>query len=110
MDELVDEFGHQYFKARMKMLLDSSEFKERLSDLIHNQWSGWMDHLFSKSIEEKGQFDIETGSMIIPQWAVKRWTRQMNTTYKKLAGKEKDSDRKEADKFLHLIRDNLLNL
>jgi hypothetical protein len=41
--------------------------------------------------------------MTIPAWAVERWTRQMNTEYSGLAEPEKDSDRREADKFLAVL-------
>ena len=41
--------------------------------------------------------------MLIPHWAVDRWTRQLNTDYENLPEEEKDSDRKEADKFIKLF-------
>ncbi|HDR3523998.1 TPA: hypothetical protein QCN93_004711 [Bacillus pacificus] len=72
--------------------------KEDLSNLAHEQWSGWMEYLFSKSVKN------EDGTVIIPKWAVDRWERQVNTSYKDLSEEEKDSDRKEADKFLKVIR------
>lgn len=72
--------------------------KEDLSNLAHEQWSGWMEYLFSKSVKN------EDGTVTIPKWAVDRWERQVNTSYKDLSEEEKDSDRKEADKFLKVIR------
>ena len=45
------------------------------------------------------------GGVIIPQWAVERWMRQMNTEYKNLSEEEKESDRKEADGMI-LIMEN----
>ena len=71
--------------------------KERLAALAHEQWSGWMQYMFSKSTINKD------GSMTIPTWAVKRWTRQASTPYAKLPEEEKMSDRKEADKILSVI-------
>lgn len=77
--------------------------REQLAELCHDQWSGWMEYLFSKCINEYGQFDKETGNLVIPQWAVERWTRQMNTPYDRLSEGEKESDRREADRFISLI-------
>lgn len=85
-----------------------NKFKEALSNLCHEQWSGWMKYLFSKC--EK----TEAGEMIIPKWAVDRWERQMNTNYENLSEEEKNSDRTEADKFIKIIKkcrsENAVNL
>jgi hypothetical protein len=43
------------------------------------------------------------GSLTIPAAMVARWARQMTTEYERLTEAEKDSDRKEADKFLVLL-------
>jgi hypothetical protein len=72
--------------------------REKLAALCHEQWSGWMKYLFSKCEKTTGEVE----GMIIPEWAVKRWMRQMNTPYLQLSIEEKESDRKEADKFLEL--------
>jgi hypothetical protein len=42
--------------------------------------------------------------MIIPLWAVARWSRQANTAFCDLPADEQETDRKEADKFIKLIR------
>lgn len=70
-----------------------ADVRERLAALCHDQWSGWMDHLF-------GKLD---GSNRIPTWASHRWKTQMTTPYDKLSEEEKDSDRREADKFIALL-------
>lgn len=77
------------------------EVRENLAKLCHAQWSGWMKYLFSKSeILENG----DKGDMaVIPEWAVQRWKRQMETSYENLTDAEKDSDRKEADRILKII-------
>lgn len=77
--------------------------REKLAELCHEQRSNWMKYLFSKCHLEYGQFDIDTGALIIPQLVVDRWNKQMKTPYNKLSEKEKESDRKEADKFLALL-------
>lgn len=71
--------------------------RERLADLCHRQWSGWMEYLFSKCVTN------DDGTVTIPKWAVDRWKRQLSTDYKDLTLIEQDSDRKEADKFLNEI-------
>lgn len=78
---------------------DIKYFKEKLAELCHNQWSGWMEYLFSKSVNP-----IEpNGTVIIPKWAVDRWKRQMKTKYPDLSEEEKESDRSEAEKFLKIL-------
>jgi len=72
--------------------------KEKIAELAHDQWSGWMKYLFSKNKKNKD------GSFTIPKEFVDRWERQMNTSYEDLSEPEKDSDRKEADKFLKMLR------
>ena len=77
--------------------------RKKLAEYAHKAWSGWMQYLFSKC-SPGGQFDKETGEMVIPRWAVERWRRQMNTEYDDLPEKQKDSDRKEADEMLAIIQ------
>ena len=72
------------------------EIKEDLAELCHTQWSGWMKYLFSKST-------MKDGECIIPRWATDRWLRQSATDYHNLTNDEKESDRKEADKFIVLF-------
>ena len=72
--------------------------KEKIANLCHEQWAGWMQYLFSK-----GEFMDKDGTWVMPAWAVERWQRQMNTPYEQLSEEEKNSDRTEADKFLALF-------
>lgn len=76
--------------------IDDSLLREKLAELAHNQWAGWMEYLFLKS----KQVD---GCVIIPAWAVDRWRRQVATRYSDLSEDEKNSDRNEADRFLSLF-------
>lgn len=76
----------------------SPDLREALAALCHEQWSGWMRYLFGKT-EPHG---IGT-TRLIPAWATERWRRQMETPYADLSPEEKESDRKEADKFLALL-------
>lgn len=74
------------------------DLKENLARLSHEQWSGWMEYLFSK-----GTFN-DDGTWAMPAWAVERWQRQMKTSYDNLPEEDKDSDRREADKFLKVMQ------
>lgn len=49
----------------------NDKLREKLAELCHKQWSGWMEYLFSKC---EGDLDIPDGDriMIIPDWAVCR--------------------------------------
>jgi len=71
--------------------------REKLAAYAHDAWSGWMKYLFEKSILNND------GSVTIPEWAVERWTRQMDTDYSELPESEKVSDRKEADEMLSIM-------
>lgn len=74
--------------------MTTEELRERLANEAHKAWSGWMECLFSKcSINADG-------TMRIPLWAVDRWSRQIETEYEDLPEDEKESDRREADRYL----------
>jgi len=72
------------------------ELREATAKLAHEQWANWMAYLFVK-----GTYNAD-GSWTMPEWAVRRWTRQMNTRYKNLSEVEQQSDRIEADKFIEV--------
>ena len=79
--------------------------REQLAKYAHDAWSGWMKYLFEKSIPYKpGEIQAEEGAVIIPKWAVARWKRQLATQYNDLPESEKESDRREADKILEIVR------
>ena len=80
-------------------VLTSPETIERLAAIEHERWSGWMRHLFNKSI--KGiNAQGEIVEAVIPEWACRRWMRQMDTPYADLTEEEKESDRAEVRKTL----------
>ena len=83
--------------------------REELANLCHEQWIGWMKYLFGTCMEEFTNYMLfeTTGRIIIPRWAAERWRRQINTDYTNLSEEEKESDRKEADKFINLFEKQL---
>ena len=78
-----------------------SRVKESLANLVHEQWSDWMNYLFSKC-------ELNQGDLIIPKEYVQRWTRQMHTQYKDLPEKEKESDRLLASKYIEVFIDKYI--
>ncbi len=79
--------------------------REEIATLMHDMWSGRMKYLFAKC-KQQGPGMLSPGGAVIPPWAVKRWKRQMNTSYADLSEEEKDSDRQEADKVLTLLKEH----
>lgn len=75
--------------------------KEKLAELVHEQWSRWMKYIFNRC-NEHNKID---GAMVIPEWEVDRWKRQLKTPYCELSESEKDSDRGPADKFLTIFNE-----
>lgn len=71
--------------------------KEQISAVVHESWCGWMGYLFSKGTHNPD------GTFTIPAWAVERWQRQMRTPYADLSEAEKESDRREADRYLAVL-------
>ncbi len=78
----------------------TNNLREELAEYAHNQWIGWMEYLFKKSI------DNQNGTVTIPKWAVDRWKTQCKTNYQDLSEQEKDSDRSEAIEMLTIIKEH----
>jgi hypothetical protein len=72
---------------------------ELLADREHDSWARWMIYLFSICIANAN------GDMIIPAQYVQRWQRQCATPYESLSEQEKQSDRDEVLRIMHLIRE-----
>ena len=73
--------------------------REQLAEYAHRAWSGWMKYMFGKGSS------CSDGSILIPKWAVDRWSRQMNTEYEDLPEEEKKSDREEADRMIKIFKE-----
>ena len=79
--------------------MSDTDTREKLAELAHEQWAGWIRYMFSKCHESR------KGELVIPQWAAERWTRQAQTKYKDLPNNEQASDRVEADKVLEVLKE-----
>lgn len=87
--------------------MDEKIRREEIAELCHRQWTGWMEYLFKKCdmIPESEMYATSDDYKIpvIHADLYRRWKRQIETEYKDLSEKEKESDRIEADKFLSII-------
>ncbi len=77
--------------------------REKIAEIQHEIWSHWMRYLFSISEQNSD------GSVTIPADKVKRWKRQMDTSYSNLSEAEKESDRDQANKILVIIKKSKVN-
>lgn len=100
IDVWLKQVGNVAQPDACPQLYDAEATREKLASYAHKQWSGWMDYLFSKCVNP---IEADTGTVIIPKWAVERWKRQIETPYEELSEPEKESDRKEADGMLEII-------
>jgi hypothetical protein len=83
-------------KIQINKMADN-QIRENLAEYAHNAWAYWMQYMFSKM-----KFNPSRG-LIMPAWAVDRWSRQTATEYKNLSEKEKESNRQEADKMIAIL-------
>lgn len=60
---------------------------EKLADVEHKQWAHWTKYMLDNMTEEN----------------VERWKKQIETEYKDLTEKEKDSDREWAQKAIDIM-------
>ena len=74
--------------------------RERLAELAHEQWVGWMRYVWRRC-EHRPSPDGPL--MVVPSAWARRWERQMDTPYAKLSQREQDSDRHEADRMLAVM-------
>lgn len=83
--------------SKLRKIVQGEELGlEKLASLEHDQWVGWMRHIFEKCYLSSG------GSLIIPPHLVTRWQRQMKTPYSNLPPEEQEPDRAEARRVLSL--------
>ena len=78
----------------------TTQNRECLAAAVHDSWSNWMRHVFSKATHNPD------GSWTIPAESADRWQRQIATSYSLLSETEKDSDREQADRLLAVIENS----
>ena len=94
------------FIVKSKEEEHEDKLREKLAELCHEQWSQWMEYLYGKCDNTISIYATEGKTQaIIPKEFTARWYRQMNTSYEGLSEEEKESDRREADKFMKLLKE-----
>lgn len=83
--------------------MNEQELIEQLADKEHVSWARWMAYLFSKCDVHDDGDGYE--HYVIPRELVKRWKRQIETSYAELSEQEKQSDRDEVVHILPIIRE-----
>lgn len=71
---------------------------EKLAAIEHERWADWQKWVYKVCI-------VMDNGLLIPQEMVDRWQRQIETVYEDLSEKEKDSDRKQVDRYWPLIEE-----
>lgn len=67
--------------------MENKDLLEKLAELEHLQWTEWTRYMLNNLTEKN----------------IRRWKRQLETSYKDLSEEEKQSDRRWARKVLDLI-------
>jgi len=92
----MDDHNEPIVTTKAPVLRDG--LREQLAALEHARWARWQSYLHSKcSINQDG-------SLTIPADLVERWDHQIATPYALLSEAEKDSDRREVDEYLPLVK------
>ena len=86
------------------MTFPKDELFEKLAGIEHQRWSDWQKYLHSKLkyVEWKEGEKTMCGYLLDPN-DYERWERQIDTDYKDLSEKEKDSDREQVMRYWNLI-------
>jgi hypothetical protein len=77
--------------------LRDPELIEQLAAAEHERWSHWQRFLFAQCEQ------ASDGSLVIPAELVRRWGRQMDSTYAALPEAEKASDREQVERYLPIV-------
>ena len=108
IDSLIDKTVQM---TEERVVVEIGQMKEQLADLEHDRWAKWQDYLHSKLIYSELPSDGKMiGWYLLDAGHHEHWSRQIDTDYKNLSEKEKNSDRIEAqktiDKIISLITNN----
>lgn len=73
------------------------ELIEQLAAIEHERWADWQRYMHSKCES------YSDGGLWIPAELVEHWERQIATPYAELSEREKESDREQVRRYLHLV-------
>ena len=97
-DKMTEQLPSNEINAQALVMTKSSALREQLAALEHARWARWQAYLHSKC-----QIN-QDGSLTIPADLVERWEHQIATPYAMLSEREKDSDRRQVDEYLPLVK------
>lgn len=80
-----------------------NKLRERLAELEHEQWSHWETYRKKRMRELDPDNDLNCDKMVEQ---IENWNRLRKTKYQDLTEKEKESDRKWADKVLDILMES----
>jgi hypothetical protein len=84
-------------RAEFSEVLAAPVLIEQLAVAEHERWSHWQRYMHEQCREEPD------GSLVIPADLVRRWDRQMRSSYADLSESEKQSDREQVLRYLPII-------
>ena len=81
-----------------------TKLREQLADIEHQRWADWQKYMHSKCFQA-----MHDGKeyMWFPVELFDGWQKQINTEYKDLSEKEKESDRDQVRRYLPLLEEFL---
>jgi len=87
------------------------ELREEMAKQEHDRWARWQKYFFSqceiKPQNQVGGMDDRYVYFALLKDRYNRWERQINTPYEKLSEEEKDSDRRETEPYLTIMKSEI---
>ena len=84
-----------------KLMKTQNELYEKLAAIEHERGADWQKYLHSKGVKQPD----EGGEWVcFPAELIRHWERQIATPYAELSEKEKIEDRKQVDRYWHLVK------
>lgn len=80
------------------MKTGKEELREKLAAIEHERWGDWQAWMMS----QKG-LEQPNGDIVLKADDVMRWRRQTDTPYAKLSEQEKQSDRRQVDRYWPIV-------
>ncbi len=89
---------NQHLEEALGILID------KLAAIEHQRWAHWQRYLHDQGVR------LADGSLVLPARLVEKWDRQIETDYKDLAEREKESDREQVRRYLPIIASVVTNM
>ncbi len=83
----------------LRLILDG--LIDRLALIEHERWAHWQTFVHKNCVRQSD------GSLTIPSELAERWQRQIDTPFSQLSESEKESDRKQVERYLPIIAEEL---